>query len=133
MRVGCLAVVVTILCGCSCNTMPQFSRSDLENATFECYLNGECERSMKWSGLPRHCREVLLKWTEVAPANAHSSLSTYAPVVVIRSKKMNVNFTMGLVVSNCEDANGKWKQVVRNMNEQDEEVRDNIINAKQKK
>lgn len=122
-------LVLTSMFGCSCNSVPRLSRVDLENATFECYSNGECERIMKWSELSDSSQYVLLKWAVDAPTTAHASLSTYAPSVIIRSPKMNVNFTMGSVVSNFEASPGAWKQLVRDMNELDKLVRDNIVRA----
>lgn len=127
MKIACAVLVLTLTFGCSCNSVPRLSRVDLENATFECYSGGECERIMRWSDLPSRSQDQLLKWASNAPTSARFSLSTYAPSVIIRSPRMNVNFTMGLVVSNYEASPGTWKQLVRDMNELDKLVRDNIV------
>lgn len=127
MKVMFVAVIVALICGCSCQTAPQFVKRDLEGAMFEYHQKDGVLREVRWNDIDQQGKMQLLKWLADSPMNGRISLATYVPIVVIRAKRFNVNFTGDIAVCNYESDSGGWKQSSRTMSNADEKVRECII------
>ena len=138
MKCGCwqkilvFFAVVTCL-GCSCSTTPQLMKQDVESVVFECHQENGLQLDAKWSDLSQYEQSVLSQWMTKSPLEGRGTLVTYMPVIVIRAKKFNVNFTGDLVVCNYEVKPGKWRQVSRTMTTEDEQVRQCVLRVTEKK
>ena len=131
MKLGCLILFIAALCGCSCGTAPQFVRRDLEEASFEYHQKDGIQREVQWKDVAQQDQEQILKWLADSPMNGRRCFTTYVPVVVVRAKKFNVNFTGNLAVCNYESDSGGWRQTSRTMSDADEKVRECIMRTVQ--
>lgn len=139
MNCGCwqklLAIffAVTICQGYSCSTRPQLMKQDVESVVFERHQDNGLQLDAKWADLSQDEQTLLSHWMSNSPLEGRGSLVTYVPVVVVRAKKFNFNFSGDLVVCNYEASPGKWRQVTRKMTEEDELVRQCILKVMEKK
>lgn len=106
----------------SCGSPPRFEKDALENAMFECHQRNGIQRGVEWSNLSSQDQNVLLRWFSQNPVHGRLCLNTYAPDVVVKTSKFNVNFTGGLVICNYETHSGHWRQLSRKMKDDDKEV-----------
>lgn len=120
--------------GCSCSTMPQLMKQDVESVVFEQHQDNGLRLEAKWADLSQDEQTVLYRWMSNSPLEGREGgLVTYVPIVVVRAKRFSLNFTGNLVVCNYEVKPGKWKQVTRKMTTEDEQARQCILNVIVKK
>lgn len=120
--------------GCSCSTMPQLMKQDVESVVFEQHQDNGLQLEAKWADLSQDEQTVLYRWMSNSPLEGREGgLVTYVPIVVVRAKRFSLNFTGNLVVCNYEVKPGKWKQVTRKMTTEDEQARQCILNVIVKK
>ena len=132
MKCGCwqkIAVVLAVATclGCSCNTTPQLMKQDVESVVFERHQDNGLQSEAKWVDLSQDEQSLISHWLLNSPLEGRVSLVTYVPVIVVRAKKFNFNFTGDLVVCNYEERPGKWRQVIRKINAEDEQARQCIM------
>ena len=119
--------------GCSCRTTTQLTKQDVESVVFERHQdNGLCSEA-KWTDLSQEEQALLSNWMFNSSLEGKRSIVTYVPVIVVRAKKFNLNFTGDLVVCNYEVRPGKWRQVSRKMTAEDEQVRQCVLRVMEKK
>ena len=138
MKCGCwqkIAVVLAVATclGCSCNTTPQLMKQDVESVVFQHHQDNGLQLEAKWADLSQDERALLSHWMLNSPLEGRGSLVTYVPVVVVRAKKFNLNFSGDLVVCNYEASPGKWRQVTRKMTAEDKQVRQCVLRVIEKK
>ena len=138
MKCGCwqkISIIFTVVSclGCSCSTTPQLMKQDVESAVFEHHQDNGSQREAKWADLSQDEQYVLSQWMTRSPLEGRGTLVTYMPVIVIRAKKFNLNFTGDFVVCNYEVRSGKWRQVLRKLTTEDEQVRQCILRVIEKK
>lgn len=140
MKCGCwqkMSVIVLAAAtylGCSCSTMPQLMKQDVESVVFEQHQDNGLQLEAKWADLSQDEQTVLYRWMSNSPLEGREGgLVTYVPIVVVRAKRFSLNFTGNLVVCNYEVKPGKWKQVTRKMTTEDEQARQCILNVIVKK
>lgn len=109
------------------------SFSIVESMVFERHNDNGLQSEAKWADLSQDEQTLLSQWMSNSPLEGRGSLVTYVPVVVVRAKKFNLNFTGNLVVCNYEARPGKWRQVTRKMTAEDEQVRQCILRVIEKK
>lgn len=108
-------------------------KEDVESVVFECHQDNGSQSEAKWVDLSQDEQSVLSQWMMNSPLEGQRTLATYVPVIVIRAKKFNLNFTGDLVVCNYEVSPGKWRQVSRKMTSEDEQVRQCMLRVMGKK
>lgn len=108
-------------------------KQDVESAVFEHHQDNGSQREAKWADLSQDEQYVLSQWMTRSPLEGRGTLVTYMPVIVIRAKKFNLNFTGDFVVCNYEVRSGKWRQVLRKLTTEDEQVRQCILRVIEKK
>lgn len=140
MKCGCWQMMSVIVLatatyqGCSCGTMPQLMRQDVESVVFEHHQDNGLQLEAKWADLSQDEQTVLYHWMSNSPLEGRvGGLVTYVPIVVVRAKRFSLNFTGDLVVCNYEVKTGKWRQVSRKMTAKDEQARKCILNVMAKK
>lgn len=140
MKCGCWQMMSVIVLatatyqGCSCGTMPQLMKQDVESVVFEHHQDNGLQLEAKWADLSQDEQTVLYHWMSNSPLEERvGGLVTYVPIVVVRAKRFSLNFTGDLVVCNYEVKPGKWRQVSRKMTAEDEQARKCILNVMAKK
>ena len=139
MKCGCwqkISVIVLAVAtyqGCSCSTMPQLMKQDVESVVFERHQDNGLQLEAKWADLSQDEQTLLSHWMLNSPLEGQVSLVTYVPVVVVRAKRFNLNFTGDIVVCNYEVKPGKWRQITRIINPEDEQVRQCIMRVTTRK
>ena len=125
-KIAVVLAVATCL-GCSCNTTPKLMKQDVESVVFERHQDNGLQSEAKWADLSQDEQSLISHWLLNSPLEGRVSLVTYVPVIVVRAKKFNFNFTGDLVVCNYEERPGKWRQVIRKINAEDEQARQCIM------
>jgi len=141
MKRGCwqkmfvIVLAVATYQGCSCSTMPQLTKQDVESVVFERHQDNGLQLEAKWADLSQDEQTLLSHWMLNSPLEGQVSLVTYVPVVVVRAKRFNLNFTGDIVVWVCnyEVKPGKWRQITRKINPEDEQVRQCIMRVTTRK
>ena len=80
------------------------------------------EQIIKWNNFSTKEQSIILEWVKYPTDRLKISINTYAPNIIIRGEKYNVNFTGDLVVYNYKVNSGKWLQGVRKRNTNDLKV-----------
>ena len=132
-KISVIVLAVATFQGCSCSTMLQLMKQDVESVVFECHQDNGLQLEAKWADLSQDEQTLLSHWMLNSPLEGRGSLVTYVPVVVVRAKRFSLNFTGDLVVCNYEVKPGKWRQVTRKMTAEDEQVRQCILRVIEKK
>ena len=132
-KISVIVLAVATFQGCSCSTMPQLMKQDVESVVFECHQDNGLQLEAKWADLSQDEQTLLSHWMLNSPLEGRGSLVTYVPVVMVRAKRFSLNFTGDLVVCNYEVKPGKWRQVTRKMTAEDEQVRQCILRVIEKK
>ena len=127
LKLPIIAFAVAICLGCSCSTTPQLMKQDVESVVFERHQDNGLQSEAKWADLSQDEQSLISHWLLNSPLEGRVSLVTYVPVIVVRAKKFNFNFTGDLVVCNYEERPGDWKQVIRKINAEDEQARQCIM------
>ena len=128
-----IVLAVATFQGCSCSTMPQLMKQDVESVVFERHQDNGLQLEAKWADLSQDEQTLLSHWMLNSPLEGRGSLVTYVPVVVVRAKRFSLNFTGDLVVCNYEVKPGKWRQVTRKMTAEDEQAKQCILSVMAKK
>ena len=128
-----IVLAVATYQGCSCSTMPQLTKQDVESVVFERHQDNGLQLEAKWADLSQDEQTLLSHWMLNSPLEGQVSLVTYVPVVVVRAKRFNLNFTGDIVVCNYEVKPGKWRQITRKINPEDEQVRQCIMRVTTRK
>ena len=126
-KISVIVLAVATFQGCSCSTMPQLMKQDVESVVFERHQDNGLQSEAKWADLSQDEQSLISHWLLNSPLEGRVSLVTYVPVIVVRAKKFNFNFTGDLVVCNYEERPGDWKQVIRKINAEDEQARQCIM------
>ena len=138
MKCGCwqkISIVLTVATclGCSCGTTPQLMKQDVESVVFEYHQENGLQSNVKWADLSQDDQAVLSHWMLNSPLEGRGTIVTYVPIIVVRAKKFNLNFTGDLVVCNYEIKSGKWRQVSRKMTAEDEQAKQCILRVIEEK
>ena len=132
-KISAIVLAVATYQGCSCRTMPQLMKQDVESVLFERHQDNGLQLEAKWADLSQDEQALLSHWMLNSSLEGRESLLTYVPVVVVRTKRFSLNFTGDLVVCNYEVKPGKWRQVTRKMTAEDEQAKQCILNVMAKK
>ena len=132
-KIPVIVLAVAICQGCSCSTMSQSVKQDVESVVFERHQDNGLQSEAKWADLSHDEQSLLSHWMLNSSFEGRGALVTYVPVVVIRAKRFNLNSTGDLVVCNYEVKPGKWRQITRKMTADDEQVRQCILRVTEKK
>jgi len=120
-------IVGALSYGCSCSSFPTIAEKDMADAILECHQENGSQHNVRWSDIPQRDKDLLLRWIANSPMSWNMCFTTYVPILVIRTKKFNINFVGDLVVCNYETDSGVWKQVSRKMDADDKNARKSII------
>lgn len=132
MKCGCwqkvsIVIALATCLGCSCSTTPQLMKQDVEGVVFERHQDNGLQSEAKWADLSQEEQSLISHWLLNSSLEGRVSLVTYVPVIVVRAKKFNFNLTGDLVVCNYEERPGRWRQVIRKINVEDEQARQCIM------
>ena len=93
-KISVIVLAVATFQGCSCSTMPQLMKQDVESVVFECHQDNGLQLEAKWADLSQDEQTLLSHWMLNSPLEGRGSLVTYVPVIVVRAKKFNFNFKL---------------------------------------
>lgn len=108
-------------------------KQDVESVVFEYHQENGLQSNVKWADLSQDDQAVLSHWMLNSPLEGRGTIVTYVPIIVVRAKKFNLNFTGDLVVCNYEIKSGKWRQVSRKMTAEDEQAKQCILRVIEEK
>lgn len=98
----------------------------LSKSTFYVYDENCKESSCSWEEFDNDVKQQILLWLPCVLEGAKPSLVTYAPALIIKTNKYNVNITGKEIVCNVEVSDKKWLQYVRDMNSVDRKIQEII-------
>ena len=116
------AILMTLLLGCQSLEHLKITRVDLEKSEFIVLDVNYSEPIIKWNNFSTEEQSIILEWVKYPTDRLKISINTYAPNIIIKGEKYNVNFTGDLVVYNYKVNSGKWLQGVRKRNTNDLKV-----------
>jgi len=126
MKIMGIAICL-IMSGCSDEQSTLAEKSAFSSVEIAYYSENTLVSTLTYESIPQCEKTRLLQWASASPLHGQLSFVTYAPKLVIKSEKFNVNFTADKVICNFVSKSGKWKQVSRKMNARDEELQKNLI------
>lgn len=119
---------MTLVLGCQSLEHPKITTVDLEKSEFFVLDVNYSEQIIKWNNFSTEEQSIILEWVKYPTDRLKISINTYAPNIIIKGEKYNVNFTGDLVVYNYKVNSGKWLQGVRKRNTNDLKVMNCILN-----
>lgn len=121
-------ILMTLVLGCQSLEHPKITTVDLEKSEFFVLDVNYSEQIIKWNIFSTEEQSIILEWVKYPTDRLKISINTYAPNIIIKGEKYNVNFTGDLVVYNYKVNSGKWLQGVRKRNTNDLKVMNCILN-----
>ena len=115
-------IVTGLMVGCSFDVSPKLSTQDLVSVVVERYQDDGQQVDIPWERIPPSVQGLLCQWISASPLDGRMDFATYAPKIVLRAKRFNVNFTGDRAVCNFEEKSGRWVQCSRVMNGLDREI-----------
>ena len=115
-------ILMTLVLGCQSLEHPKITTVDLEKSEFFVLDVNYSEQIIKWNNFSTEEQSIILEWVKYPTDRLKISINTYAPNIIIKGEKYNVNFTGDLVVYNYKVNSGKWLQGVRKRNTNDLKV-----------
>jgi hypothetical protein len=119
---------MTLVFGCQSLEHPKITTVDLVKSEFIVLDVNYSEQIIKWNNFSTEEQSIILEWVKYPTDRLKISIITYAPNIIIKGEKYNVNFTGDLVVYNYKVNSGKWLQGVRKRNTNDLKVMNCILN-----
>lgn len=115
-------ILMTLVLGCQSLEHPKITTVDLVKSEFIVLDVNYSEQIIKWNNFSTEEQSIILEWVKYPTDRLKISINTYAPNIIIKGEKYNVNFTGDLVVYNYKVNSGKWLQGVRKRNTDDLKV-----------
>jgi hypothetical protein len=119
---------MTLVFGSQSLEHPKITTVDLVKSEFIVLDVNYSEQIIKWNNFSTEEQSIILEWVKYPTDRLKISINTYAPNIIIKGEKYNVNFTGDLVVYNYKVNSGKWLQGVRKRNTNDLKVMNCILN-----
>lgn len=94
----------------------------LPKSIFYAYDENFQEFSCSWVEFDDYAKQQIRSWLPHVLEGAKTSFVTYAPAVIIKTTKYNINITKKEIVCNVEVSDKRWMQYVRELTSEDRRI-----------